>query len=92
MYRPKKIVSGCDIGAAVPIPIGVGEAAIFTSKLIHGGGANHTQGTRVSVDFAVIPSAHVQSQHNFQLAAHYQDTRQGEKYVPIRKKIDSSDL
>ena len=90
MYRPKKIVSGVDLDSAVPLPVRFGEAAIFSSKLIHGGGVNHTQNIRVSVDFAIIPSDCVQNEHNFQLAATLDSKHKGDKYVPLRTKVDSS--
>lgn len=92
MYRPKQIIAGCDLGKAIPFPVVVGEAAIFDSELIHGGGVNNTSEIRVSVDFSVIPVACVPDALNYQLAAESLSVGSGKKYVPIQTNTSSSNL
>jgi hypothetical protein len=78
MYAPKKIVSGCDMTAAIPFDLKIGEAVAFKSDLIHGAGINTTSQIRVSLDFAVIPTAAVPENENFQIAS-----SDGVKYIPF---------
>ena len=59
MYAPKKIIRGCDLHAAIPFDLSMGEAVIFKSDLIHGIGINNTSRVRVSVYFAVIPTSSI---------------------------------
>ena len=77
MYRPKVILSGCNLDSALGFPVRVGEAVIFSSELIHGGGVNLLPRPRVSVDFAVIVADRVPQQLNFQLAASRQGSEGG---------------
>lgn len=77
MYAPKKIIRGCDLHAAIPFDLSMGEAVIFKSDLIHGAGINNTDRIRVSVDFAVIPTSSIPEGENFQLAS-----SDGKKYIP----------
>ena len=79
MYAPKKIVSGCDMTAVIPFDLKIGEAVVFKSDLIHGAGVNTTDQVRVSLDFAVIPTASVPENENFQIAS-----SDGIKYIPYR--------
>jgi ectoine hydroxylase-related dioxygenase (phytanoyl-CoA dioxygenase family) len=93
MYQPKLILSGCNLDSALGFPVRVGEAAIFSSELIHGGGVNLLPRPRVSIDFAVIVADRVPQQLNFQLAASRQGGKEGgNKYVPIRAEADSPDF
>tara|TARA_A100001011_G_C14254531_1_gene819410 strand:+ start:599 stop:1438 length:840 start_codon:yes stop_codon:yes gene_type:complete len=53
-YNPKKIISGVDIKKAKRLKLKVGEFVAFSSRLIHGGGENHTDKVRFSIDFGLI--------------------------------------
>lgn len=80
VYSPKKIIAGCDLADAVPVPVSVGQAFLFSSQLIHGGGVNLTETPRVSVDFAVIAEDKIDPSKNIQLASYSSD---GAKYVRL---------
>jgi len=57
LYAPKRIVSGVDFEAAVPMEIPEGSAALFSGSLIHGAPGNKEPEIRFSIDFRIWPRA-----------------------------------
>lgn len=53
-YNPKKIISGINLKKAKRFKLKVGELVAFSSRLLHGGGENHTDKVRFSIDFGLI--------------------------------------
>ena len=54
-YNPKIIQNLKKFNDYLPAPCKEGEAFLFSSRLIHGGGENHSEKIRFSLDFATIP-------------------------------------
>ena len=54
-YNPKIIQNLEKLNEYLPAPCKVGEAFLFNSRLIHGGGENYSEKIRFSLDFATLP-------------------------------------
>ena len=55
LYAPKKIVSGVDFSKAEAMDVPYFHSSIFSGNLIHGSAVNHSNQTRFSIDFRIIP-------------------------------------
>ena len=67
-YAPFRIVSGVDFTEVRRMIVPQGKMAIFDSNLIHGGGSNHTDKIRFSLDFRFIVTEKIQ-RRSFSIAA-----------------------
>jgi hypothetical protein len=63
LYSPKKIVKGVDLSRHQPLPVNIGQTAIFDGSLVHGAAVNQTEGIRFSIDFRAIAAHKYSDSH-----------------------------
>tara|TARA_Y100001968_G_C19365329_1_gene722193 strand:- start:625 stop:1416 length:792 start_codon:yes stop_codon:yes gene_type:complete len=69
-YNPKIIDNLAELGEPISAPCREGDAFLFSSKLIHGGGLNYTNAIRFSLDFATIPRKWIKEQKKQHFASY----------------------